>query len=143
MSLSAVSIRRPVLAIVLSLVLIIFGIVSFTLLEVREYPNIDRPIVTVTTNYPGANADVIESQITEPLEQSLNGIEGISSLTSTSKEQSSQIRVEFTLERTLEEAANDVRDRVSRTQRFLPKDADPPIVEKSDADNTPIIVRAK
>jgi multidrug efflux pump len=139
MSLSAVSIRRPVLAIVLSLVLIIFGIVSFTFLEVREYPNVDSPVVTVTTNYPGANSDVIESQITEPLEQSLNGIEGISSLTSTSREQSSQIRVEFTLDRKLEEAANDVRDRVSRSQRFLPKDADPPIVEKSDADNTPII----
>ncbi len=139
MSLSAVSIRRPVLAIVLSLVLIIFGIVSFTFLEVREYPNVDRPIVTVTTNYPGANADVIESQITEPIEESLNGIEGISTLTSTSREQSSQIRVEFNLDRKLEEAANDVRDRVSRSQRFLPKDADPPIVEKSDADDSPII----
>ncbi len=139
MSLSAVSIRRPVLAIVLSLVIIIFGIVSFTFLEVREYPSVDRPVVSVTTNYPGANADVIESQITEPLEQSLNGIEGISTLTSTSREQSSQIRVEFNLDRSLEEAANDVRDRVSRTQRFLPNDADPPIVEKSDADDTPII----
>ena len=117
MSLSAVSIRRPVLAIVLSLVLIIFGIVSFTFLEVREYPNVDRPIVTVTTNYPGANADVIESQITEPIEESLNGIEGISTLTSTSREQSSQIRVEFNLDRKLEEAANDVRDRVSRSDR--------------------------
>jgi multidrug efflux pump len=139
MSLSSVSIRRPVLAIVLSLVLIIFGVVSFTYLEVREYPNVDRPVVSVITNYPGANADVIESQITEPLEQSLNGIEGISTLTSTSREQSSRIRVEFNIDRELEEAANDVRDRVSRTQRFLPEDAEPPIVEKSDADNTPII----
>jgi multidrug efflux pump len=139
MSLSATSIRRPVLAIVLSLVLVIFGIVSFTFLEVREYPNVDRPVVTVTTTYPGANSDVIESQITEPLEQSLNGIEGINSLTSTSREQASIIRVEFNLDKNLEEAANDVRDRVSRAMRSLPKDVDPPIVEKSDADNAPII----
>lgn len=139
MSLSSTSIRRPVLAIVLSLVMVIFGIVSFTFLEVREYPNVDPPVVSVTTSYPGANSDVIETQITEPLEQSLNGIDGIRTLTSTSREQASIIRIEFDLSKDLEEAANDVRDRVSGTMRNLPKDADPPVVEKSDADNTPII----
>jgi multidrug efflux pump len=139
MSLSSVSIRRPVLAIVLSIALVIFGIVSFTFLEVREYPNVDPPVVSVTTSYPGANSDVIETQITEPLEQSLNGIEGIRTLTSTSREQASVIRIEFNLDKDLEEAANDVRDRVSRALRNLPKDVDPPVVDKSDADNTPII----
>lgn len=139
MSLSSTSIRRPVLAIVLSLVIVIFGIVSFTFLEVREYPNIDPPVVSVTTSYAGANSDVIETQITEPLEQALNGIDGIRTLTSTSREQASIIRIEFDLSKNLEEAANDVRDRVSGTLRNLPKDADPPVVEKSDADNTPII----
>jgi multidrug efflux pump len=139
LSLSDTSIRRPVLSIVFSLVIIIFGIVAFTFLEVREYPNVDPPVVTVTTSYPGANSDVIETQITEPLEASLNGIDGISTLTSQSREGSSQITVEFTVDRDLEEAANDVRDRVSRAQRNLPRDVDNPIVEKSDADNTPII----
>ncbi len=139
MSLSATSIRRPVLSIVFSLILIIFGVVSFTFLEVREYPSVDPPIVTVTTNYPGANSDVIESQITEPLEQSLNGIDGIKTLTSESREGSSRIRVEFSLDRDLEEATNDVRDRVLNAQRNLPSDVDNPEIRKSDADDTPII----
>jgi len=139
MSLSATSIRRPVLSIVMSVIIIIFGIVAFTFLEVREYPSIDPPIVTVSTSYPGANSDVIETQITEPLEQSLNGIEGIKSMTSQSREGSSQIRIEFTLDRNLEEAANDVRDRVSTAQRNLPRDIDNPTIQKSDADDTPII----
>lgn len=139
MSLSATSIRRPVLSIVFSLILIIFGIVAFTFLEVREYPSVDPPIVTVSTNYPGANSEVIETQITEPLEESLNGIEGIKSLTSQSREGSSQITIEFTLSRNLEDASNDVRDRVSRALSNLPKDVDPPVVQKSDADDTPII----
>ncbi len=139
MSLSAISIRRPVLSIVFSLIIIIFGVVSFTFLEVREYPGVDPPIVTVTTNYPGANSEVIETQITEPLEESLNGIDGIKSLTSQSKEGSSQITIEFTLNRNLEDASNDVRDRVSRTLGTLPKDVDAPIVQKSDADDSPII----
>ena len=139
MSISSTSIRRPVLSIVCSLIIIIFGVVAFTFLEVREYPSVDPPIVTVTTNYPGANSDVIENQITEPLEQSLNGIDGIKTLTSESREGSSRIRVEFSLDRNLEEATNDVRDRVSNAQRNLPRDADNPSIQKSDADDSPII----
>ncbi len=139
MSLSATSIRRPVLSIVYSLILVIFGIVAFTFLEIREYPSVDPPIVTVTTTYPGANSDVIETQITEPLEQSINGIDGIKTLTSESREGSSRITIEFSLDRKLEEAANDVRDRVSSAQRNLPRDVEAPIVQKSDADDTPII----
>jgi multidrug efflux pump len=139
MSLSSVSIKRPVFAVVMSLILVIFGIVAFTRLEVREYPSIDPPIVTVSTSLPGANSDVIETQVTEPLEQSINGIDGIRTITSTSREGSSQIRVEFTIDRDLEAAANDVRDRVSRVQRSLPPDVEPPTVEKADADATPII----
>lgn len=125
---------------VISIVLVIFGFVGFKYLQIREYPSIDPPIVTVTTSYPGANSDVIETQITEPLEQNLNGIEGIRTLTSTSREGVSAITVEFNLDRDLESAANDVRDRVSRALRSLPKDVDPPIVEKADADATPIIL---
>jgi len=125
---------------VISIVLVIFGFVGLRSLQVREYPSIDPPIVTVTTNYPGANSDVIETQITEPLEQSINGIEGIRTLSSTSREGVSSITIEFNLERDLESAANDVRDRVSRAQRNLPRDVDPPIVEKADADATPIII---
>ncbi len=124
---------------VISIVLVIFGFVGFKYLQIREYPSIDPPIVTVTTSYPGANSDVIETQITEPLEQDVNGIEGIRSLTSTSREGQSTITVEFNLDRDLESAANDVRDRVSRSLKNLPKDIDPPIVEKADADATPII----
>lgn len=139
MSLSATSIRRPVLSIVYSLVLIIFGIVAFTFLEVREYPSVDPPIVTVSTNYPGANSDVIETQITEPLEQSLNGIDGIKTLSSQSREGSSQITIEFDISRDLEQATNDVRDRVSSAQRNLPRDVENPVIQKSDADDSPII----
>jgi multidrug efflux pump len=139
MSLSSTSIRRPVLSIVFSLIIIIFGIVAFTFLEVREYPSVDPPIVTVTTNYSGANSDVIETQITEPLEEALNGIEGIRSLSSQSREGSSQITIEFDISRDLEEATNDVRDRVSTAQRNLPRDVDNPIIQKSDADDSPII----
>lgn len=139
MSLSSISINRPVLAVVFSLLIVVFGIVGFLYLGVREYPAVDPPVITVTTNYAGANADVIESQITEPLEQSLNGIDGINQITSTSKEQSSVIRVEFDLEMDLEAAANDVRDRVSRALRQLPKDIDNPIVEKSDANGESLV----
>lgn len=139
MSLSTTSINRPVLAIVFSLVIVVFGIVGYSYLGVREYPAVDPPVITVTTNYSGANADVIESQITEPLEQSLNGIDGITQLNSTSKEQSSVIRVEFDLSVDLEAAANDVRDRVSRAIRQLPKDVDNPVVEKSDANGEALV----
>jgi len=139
-SLSNTSIHRPVLAIVLSLTIFIFGIIGFFFLGVREYPSVDPPVITVSTNYIGANAEVIETQITEPLEESINGIEGIRSLSSASRDGRSSISVEFGLESNLEAAANDVRDRVSRAMRNLPPDADPPIVTKADADSDPILV---
>jgi multidrug efflux pump len=139
MSLSSLSIRRPVLASVMSIVIILFGVISFFYLGVREYPSVDPPIVTVSTSYVGANADVIESQITEPLEESVNGIAGIRTLTSTSRQGQSTITVEFDLEIDMETAANDVRDRVSRAQRNLPPDAEPPTVQKADADASPIV----
>lgn len=137
--LSSLSVQRPVLAIVMSIVIIIFGIIGFNFLGVREYPSVDPPIITVRTNYTGANADVIESQITEPLEEEINGIAGIRTLTSTSSEGSSSIRVEFELGQDLETAANDVRDKVSGARRNLPDDAEPPSVSKADADSEPII----
>lgn len=136
---SSLSIRRPVLASVMSIVIVLFGVISFFYLGVREYPSVDPPIVTVSTSYTGANADVIESQITEPLEESVNGIAGIRTLTSVSRDGQSTITVEFNLEINLEDAANDVRDRVSRAQRSLPPDADPPTVTKADADSSPIV----
>jgi len=140
MSLSSVCIQRPVLSIVISIILVIFGVVGFLGLEVREYPNIDPPIITVSTSYPGANSDVIEAQITEPLEQSINGIDGIKIMSSTSREQQSQITVEFDLGKDIDAAANDVRDRVSRVLRQLPPDIENPVIEKADADAVPIIM---
>ena len=139
MSLSSVSIRRPVLSIVMSLVIVVFGIIGYTYLGVREFPSVDPPIITVSTNYIGANADVIESQITEPLEESINGIAGIRTLTSVSRDGRSTITVEFDIDVDLEAAANDVRDRVSRAQYNLPPDIDIPIVAKADADAFPIV----
>ncbi|MEQ8524533.1 efflux RND transporter permease subunit [Gracilimonas sp.] len=139
MSLSSLSIRRPVLATVFSIVIILFGIISFNYLPVREYPAVDPPIVTVSTSYIGANAEVIESQITEPLEEEINGIAGIKNLTSVSREGRSTVTVEFNLEVDLETAANDVRARVSRAVGNLPPDADPPVVSKADADARPIL----
>jgi len=139
MSLSSVSIRRPVLATVFSIVIVLFGAIGLTYLGVREYPSVDPPIITVSTNYVGANADIIESQITEPLEESVNGIAGIRSIKSVSRDGRSTITVEFNLEVDLETAANDVRDKVSQTVGQLPPDADPPIVSKADADSRPII----
>lgn len=139
MSLSSVSIRRPVLAIVMSIVIVLFGIIGYTFLGVREYPSIDPPIITVSTSYIGANADVIESQITEPLEEQINGIAGIRSLTSVSRDGRSSITVEFDVSIDLEAAANDVRDRVSIARSRLPQDIDPPTVSKADADAVPII----
>ena len=140
MSLSSISIQRPVLAIVLSVVIVLFGAYGFFELGIREYPAVDPPIITVTATYAGANADVIESQITEPLEASINGIAGLRSLTSVSREGRSQITVEFELGIDIESAANDVRDRTARAQRSLPPDADPPTVAKSDADASPILM---
>lgn len=139
MSLSSISIRRPVLASVMAIAIVLFGIIGYTYLGIREYPSVDPPIITVSTTYTGANADVIESQITEPLEESINGIAGIRTLTSVSRDGRSTIRVEFTIDVDLEDAANDVRDRVSRARRNLPPDAEPPIVSKADADAIPIV----
>lgn len=139
MTLAEISIRRPVLATVLSLIIVLFGVVGFRYLGVREYPAVDPPIVTVTTNYPGASPDVISAQITEPLEQNISGVSGIRVISSTSREGQSQIKVEFNLSESLESAANDIRDKVSLARRNLPADVDPPIVEKADADASPII----
>jgi len=139
MNVSELSIRRPVLSTVFVLIIIIFGIIGYTYLGVREYPSVDNPIITVSVGYPGANADVILNQITEPLEQNINGIPGIRSLSSTSSQGSSRITVEFELSVDMETAANDVRDKVSRAQRFLPRDCDPPTVSKADADDQPIL----
>ncbi|MBR6758997.1 MAG: efflux RND transporter permease subunit [Alistipes sp.] len=142
MNISELSIRRPVLATVLTLIIVIFGMIGYSYLGVREYPSVDNPIISVTCSYPGANADVIENQITEPLEQNINGIPGIRSLSSVSSQGSSRITVEFELSVDLETAANDVRDKVSRAQRWLPRDCDPPTVSKADADATPILMVA-
>ncbi len=140
MSLSTFSIKRPVFTIVANLTLILFGIIGFTYLGVREYPSIDPAIINVRTNYTGANADIIESQITEPLEKSINAIDGIRNISSSSNQGRSNITVEFHLGKNLEEAANDVRDKVSQAIRNLPQDLDePPVVSKADADSDPII----
>ena len=139
MTISELSIRRPVLSTVFVLIIFLLGIIGYTYLGVREYPNVDNPIITVSVTYPGANAEIIENQITEPLEQNINGIPGIRSLTSSSSQGSSRITVEFELSVDLETAANDVRDKVSRAQRYLPRDCDPPTVSKADADANPIM----
>ncbi len=138
-SLSNISIKRPVLAIVMSLVIILFGIIGFTFLGIREFPSVDPPVITVQTSYIGANADVIEAQITEPLEEAINGIAGIRTITSVSREGRSNITVEFDLGVDLEAAANDVRNKVSGALNRLPQDVDPPVIEKADADSSPII----
>lgn len=140
MSLSTTSIKRPVLTIVLNLMLILFGIIGYTYLGVREFPSIDPAQISVRTSYAGANADIIESQITEPLEKAINSIDGIRNITSSSNQGSSNITIEFNLDKNLEEAANDVRDKVSQAVRSLPQDIDaPPVVSKADADSEPII----
>ena len=142
MNISELSIRRPALATVLTVIILLFGLIGYTTLGVREYPSVDNPIISVTCSYPGANAEVIENQITEPLEQNINGIPGIRSLSSTSQQGQSRITVEFELSVDLETAANDVRDKVSRAQRYLPRDCDPPTVSKADADASPILMVA-
>jgi hydrophobe/amphiphile efflux-1 (HAE1) family protein len=140
MSLASISIKRPVLAIVMSLVILLFGVISFKFLGVREYPAIDPPIISVRTSYAGANAEVVESQITEPLEKALNGIPGIRNISSASSQGFSSITVEFNLDADLEAAANDVRDKVSGAVRSLPQDIDaPPVVTKADANADAII----
>jgi len=138
MSISTTTINRPVLATVMSLLIIIFGAIGYTSLGVRDYPSVDNPVISVRCSFPGANADVIETQITEPLEAAVNGIPGIRALSSSSRDGSSSLNIEFNLEVDLETAANDVRDKVSGAMRRLPQDVDPPVVEKSDADAQPI-----
>jgi multidrug efflux pump len=139
MSLSSTSITRPVLSTVFAIVILLFGVVGLTFLGIREFPSVDPAIISVSTSYPGANSDVIETQITEPLEQSINGIPGVRSLTSVSRQGGSDITVEFQLSVDMETAANDVRDKVSQAMRYLPRDCDPPIVQKADADANSII----
>jgi hydrophobe/amphiphile efflux-1 (HAE1) family protein len=140
MSISTTSIKRPVLAIVMNLMILLFGIIGYNFLGVREFPNIDPTVVSVRTSYPGANSDIIESQITEPLEKSINGIDGIRNISSSSNQGSSNITVEFNLDKNIEEAANDVRDKVSQAARSLPKDIDGnPVVSKADANSDAII----
>ncbi|PZF72357.1 efflux RND transporter permease subunit [Taibaiella soli] len=140
MSLPSLSLRRPVLAIVLNIIIIIFGAIGFHFLGIRDYPSIDPPIINVRTSYAGANPDIIESQITEPLEKSINGIAGIKTISSTSTQGSSNITVEFNLGTDLEAAANDVRDKVSQAVRSLPQDVDaPPVVSKADANAQAIL----
>ncbi len=140
MNISELSLRRPVLAFVMNIILVLFGVIGFNFLGVRDYPAIDPPIVSVRTNYPGANADIIESQITEPLEKSVNGIPGIKNITSSSSVGQSNINIEFQLGVDLETAANDVRDKVSSAARSLPRDLDsPPVVSKEDASSDAII----
>lgn len=140
MSLSTLSIKRPVLTIVMNVAIVLFGIIGFTYLGVREFPSIDPAIISVRTNYTGANPDIIESQITEPLEKEINSIDGIRTISSTSSQGSSNINIEFNLDKDLEAAANDVRDKVSQAVRRLPQDIDaPPVVSKADADSQPII----
>ncbi|WP_276133605.1 efflux RND transporter permease subunit [Polluticoccus soli] len=140
MSLPSLSLRRPVLAIVLNIIIIVFGVIGFMFLGVRDYPSIDPPIINVRTSYAGANPDIVETQITEPLEKSINGIAGIKTMSSTSAQGASNITVEFDLGIDLEAAANDVRDKVSQAIRSLPQDIDaPPVVSKADANASPII----
>ena len=138
MTLYTLSIRRPVLAIVMSITIVLFGLLGFSFLGVREFPSLDPPNISVSTSYRGASADVIESQITEPLEAAVNGVDGIRTLTSASTDGRSTIQTEFDLGTDLERAANDVRDKVSRAMRDLPPDVDAPIVSKADADARPI-----
>lgn len=141
MTLSDIALKRPVGSIVLSLVIILLGAVGFNFLGVRLYPAIDPPVITVQTNYTGANDDIIESQITEPLEKSINGIEGVKSISSQSATGTSTITVEFNLGADLEKAANDVRDKVSQAQKNLPQDIDAaPTVTKADANSDPIVM---
>jgi multidrug efflux pump len=142
MILSDICIRRPVFATVLSLVVMLIGLVSYTRLSVREYPKIDEPVVTVRTTYKGASPEIVESQVTKPLEDSLAGIEGVDIISSISRQEDSQISVKFGLERDPDSAAADVRDRVSRVRRRLPDDIEEPVIAKVEADASPVIYLA-
>ncbi|MDH4095883.1 MAG: efflux RND transporter permease subunit, partial [Betaproteobacteria bacterium] len=134
MQLPELCIKRPVFATVMSLMIVLLGVISFDRLTVREYPRIDTPVVSVRTVYKGASAQVIESQVTQPLEDSLSGIEGVRTLKSVSREEVSQITIEFVTERDVDAAANDVRDRVARVRAKLPDAADESVVSKIEAD---------
>jgi HAE1 family hydrophobic/amphiphilic exporter-1/multidrug efflux pump len=143
MNISELSLKRPVFATVMNLMIILFGVVGYTFLAVRDYPAIDPPIITVSTSYTGANPDIIESQITEPLEKQVNGIPGIRTITSSSSLGNSQITVEFNLGVDLEAAASDVRDKVGQAARSLPQDIDaPPVISKADANSDFIMIMA-
>ena len=143
MNLSDFSIKRPVASIVMSLIIILFGVVGYNFLGVRLYPAIDPPTISVQTSYAGANPEIMESQITEPLEKAINGIEGVKSISSGSAIGSSNITVEFNVGADLEKAANDVRDKTAQAARSLPQDIDaPPVVSKADANSDPIITLA-
>lgn len=142
MQISEISIRRPVLATVMNLVILLIGIIAYDRLSVRLIPDVDVPIVTVATVYPGANAEVIETQITQPIEDALSGIEGIDYISSISRAESSQVSVRFKLDRDPDGAASDVRDKVAQSRQYLPEEAEPPIVQKQEADAQPIIYMA-
>ena len=142
MVLSDTSIRRPVLATVLNLIVLLVGLICYERLGVRLVPNVDTPVVTVATSYPGANAQVIESQITTPIEEALSGIEGIDFIQSVSRAESSQVTVRFVLNRDPDGAAADVRDRVAQARAFLPEESNEPVVQKQEADAQPIIYLA-
>ncbi|MBL8836035.1 MAG: efflux RND transporter permease subunit [Alphaproteobacteria bacterium] len=142
MNLSEISIRRPVFATVLSLAILLIGLMAYSRLPVREYPNIDEPVVSVDTTYRGASAEIMESQVTQILEDSLAGIEGIDLITSTSRAERSQITVRFRVSRNQDAAASDVRDRVGRVRRALPDGIDEPVIAKVEADSQPIIYLA-
>ena len=139
MQLPEICIKRPVFATVLSLIILLIGLISYTRLSVREYPRIDEPVVSVNTTYRGASAEVVESQVTKPLEDSLAGIEGVELMTSQSRSETSRINVRFTLKRDPDSAAADVRDKVSRARGKLPDTIDEPIIAKVEADSQPVI----
>jgi hydrophobe/amphiphile efflux-1 (HAE1) family protein len=139
MSLSKLSVERPVLTTVFSLIIILVGVIAFIKLPVREYPDIDAPVVTVTTIYPGANPSVIESEVTNIIEEELTSIDGIKSITSVSREQVSSITIEFSLERSIDLAAQDVREKVARVKFRLPENTEDSVISKAEADAQPIM----
>jgi multidrug efflux pump len=142
MVLSDISIRRPVFATVINLVVLLVGVIAYQRLAVRQIPNVDTPVINVSTSYPGASAQVVESQVTQPIEEALSGIEGIEYMQSVSREQSSQVTIRFRLDRDPDGAASDVRDRVGQARDFLPEEVDEPVIQKQEADAQPIIYLA-
>ena len=139
MTLSDLSVRRPVLATVFSLIIIAFGAIAFTRLPLRELPDVDRPVVSVNATYPGASAQVVENQITRPIEDQLSGMDGIETISSASRDGRSSINIEFSLDRDLEDATNDVRNAVDRALALLPSYIDDPVIRKADADADAIL----